>query len=184
MIDLTPYIVPVLGPIAVILIQSYFVKSRKDQARLDETTGDQILEYGKGMKSLPLIAAVVVAVLVFVLLYARPVTKENAGDFSLVVGLLTVPWILAAIIFYGVHHRITKDGIQKGSPWSKGFFVRWDEIEEVYFNGTNFIVSTPKGKIGFHLYLTGLNAFARAVRDRLPEAKWTKAREQINSMLS
>jgi hypothetical protein len=172
-------------PLVVMMTLGYLYSSRKTRSRRDMKSGDLILEYGIAFKSLPIVVALVWAVLVPIVLHDDPIGPENLAVFLMVVVVVVVPLVIVTIEAFGVSHRISQKGIEKRSPWSRSWFVEWSEIREVSFSGAmqRFAVECPQGKLRLSFYLNGLKDFADALCANVAREKWRQAEAQLNLLL-
>ncbi|HEV1994542.1 MAG TPA: PH domain-containing protein [Candidatus Acidoferrum sp.] len=173
-----------IAPIAVMVVLSFLLKNRRERARREGGSGVLVLEYGRAVKSVPILVAVAWTILIPIVLHDDPIRRENLPAFLLLVVLITVPLVVVTIEAFGVAHRIREDGIEKRSPWSSHRMIKWEDIREISFSGAMqwFVVSNPHGKLRLHLYLNGLKDFADAVRAKVPKETWAKAEAHLKNL--
>ena len=82
------------------------------------------------------------------------------------------PWV-AFIQFTKVGHEVTSTGIRKGSPWSRSFFARWDEVESVSYSyfWDSYIIRTAKGTIRMRAFLDGITFLLEMVSENVSPEK-------------
>lgn len=146
--------------------------------RRDRLSGDRILEYGSGARIIAVALGMfpVPILLGATRLFTDVRSLETEGRTWLVIlaffFLFSLPF---SIEFFGVSHRLTRDGIHKGSPWSRKFFANWDSIlsarYSVSFEG--YIVKTMKGTIRLSRYLRGVGEFLDALAQHVPPDRLT-----------
>lgn len=178
------YLIALVVPAVVALALGVLWKSRKDRARRDPASAALVLEYGGAVKSVPVLVAAAWAVLVPIVIHDDPIRRENLPAFLLLALLIAVPLAVTAIEAFGVAHRVTPGGIEKRSPWSRRATIEWANVAEISFSrGMQwFVVCDATNKIRLHLYLNGLEDFARAVRERVPAEKWTQAKTALDGL--
>ena len=144
--------------------------------RRDKLSGELILEYGSGAR---IIAVALGMFPVPILLGAtrlftdvRPLETEGRAWLVILAFffLFSLPF---SIEFFGVSHRLTRDGIHKGSPWSRKFFANWDSILLVRYSVSfeGYIMKTMKGTIRLSRYLRGIGEFLEALAQHVPQER-------------
>jgi len=154
----------------------YLMSTSKGRARRG-TAGEIVMEYGKAWKAVPIVAGVVWTILLVLLTLDSP---PKTGDLPAIAGILAiivVTLLPTTMELYGVSHRITSNGIQKHTPWSRDLTLRWNEVRSVSYNiGMNwYVVEGAAGSVRISRYIDGLNDFAEAIRTNLPAMKWSQA---------
>ena len=152
------------------------------RARRDLTSGELILEYGWGAKSLALFLLAIPTVATLGL--TKGLTDLQGVDWGFILVFFGIFLSFAGpglIEFFGVSHRLTPQGIRKGSPWSRKFFARWDEIRGISYSLSfdGFVLQTPRGKIRVSRYLSGLEDFVLAIWRNVPENLWPGADARV-----
>jgi hypothetical protein len=170
--------------IALTMLMEWFILSRrKRHSRRSQSTWELLLDYNKVLKGFA-----VIGVGFYMFLFATTLLYDWRNFVaSAVVSILLFAFVglpafgLFIETFY-VEHVISRFGISKKSPWSKGFFCPWSSIESIMFSASAqcFIIRSKEGRIRLHMYLNGLEDFARAVAENVPPEKWTGAASQIN----
>lgn len=71
---------------------------------------------------------------------------------------------------HGVSYRVTDDGLEKRSPWSKNFTARWPDVTRVSYNQTlnQFVVDTTAGPARVGGFLNGLGDLRAALERHVP----------------
>jgi len=102
--------------------------------------------------------------------------------------LIFILCILCLLPFYYVIETqfrspiVTTKGVANRSPWSRRFFLRWDDIELVSFTtlmGNEFILKSRKGNIRIICILMNLDKFAKALMENVPREKWVKVEKKL-----
>jgi hypothetical protein len=95
----------------------------------------------------------------------------------LVLVLITIaafapPWIVY-VDAMGSACQVGPEGISKISPWTKGFFARWDDVESVsYVEWTNsYTVRTRLGIIRIGSAMEGIDFFEKTIARNVPAAR-------------
>ncbi|MBE0446780.1 MAG: hypothetical protein IBX64_01525 [Actinobacteria bacterium] len=170
-------------------------KIGKPKARRDRLSGDLILEYSALNSAGKRVGIIVLIVLAITLPLYFVITEFLKGERSLSLLLMVVPVTMATVQaqreitrYFGSSYRIMRGGIKR-QIWSKELFIRWDEVDSVYFSagfprpGSCFTITSSKGTIRVPLELDGLQDFAKSVKDNLPFEKWRKAEKHIDGLL-
>jgi hypothetical protein len=134
----------------------------KGPPRTDSDSGELILEYGGGAKALAIVlGAFPLPIVLGAVLTDFSTFEAEARAWLVVVGLFFLFSLPFTIELFGVSHRLTNEGIRKGSPWSRKFFVRWEEFSSVKYSGVyeGYVVRTGKGTIRLSSYLRGIAEF-------------------------
>lgn len=110
--------------------------------------------------------------------------RELESTWPILVGVmlgLGIPSLLLAVETVTTAHRLSHDGIHKHSPWSRDFFLGWEEVGSIKYSFAlrRFVISSHKGKIRLDILLNGLQDFAQFVLTRVEREAWVKAAAQI-----
>jgi hypothetical protein len=177
----------IAGGTAAMLTISFLLATRRGEA---ERAGDaHVIRYGPAWRALTLILAP---------------TPIGVGVFAFVVppkpDEVWIPWVMAGgflaliaplvIEVFGVGHRLTDEGIERVTPWSKRVFVRWQDVTSVRLNPVMswFVVTGREGaRVRLSFYLSGIGTFTRMVLENVaPEAYAgnTLTRRQLEMLAS
>ncbi len=130
--------------------------------RRDSQAGELVLEYGLGAKALAVtLGAFPLPIVVGAVLTDFSSFQAETHTWFVIVGFFFLFSLPFTIELFGVHHGLTDRGIRKGSPWSKRFFVQWDEVSSVKYSSLyeGYVVRTSKGTIRLSSYLPGIGEF-------------------------
>ncbi len=189
--DLSYIITMAIAGFLALLFQIFILKLRKDRARRDVKSGELILEYGRGFRILMSVTSLILPALILIMMIIQ---SKGFQDLEPLKELVEKWHIFAILLFFtvgipmpvlmelwGVAHRISKEGIQKGSPWSKDFFLRWGDIRSITYSGLPewLVIDSSGGTIRISIYLNGLGDLALAIQENVPEWKWSKVKEQL-----
>ncbi len=93
----------------------------------------------------------------------------------------SVAWY-SLIVVLGARYRVTAQGIEKHSPWSSDFHVRWKEITNIrhseLIHGPVFYIETTKGRMRMARDMQGVVSFLAILAQNVPREKW-KGAEQL-----
>jgi hypothetical protein len=148
--------------------------------------GAYVIDYG-WMTWFALLSALALASLFIFAFLFRP--AEPGTDIVpyaiLAMAIYMLPWLMfveGAFTWYAVN----KDGIDKHSAWSRRKFLRWDEVYSISFSPVNqwFVIKGSGGTVRLHMYLDGLDRFAKAVKGHVAPEYWPSAKEEIERLAS
>ena len=151
------------APLAVVLVLAYLMRRQKREARTEGS--DFVLEYGARFRALAIaVGAVWTALFVFLFIESPP-KADDVPAMLLLIALATGTVVPYVVTVYGVSYRLTDDGFEKRSPWSKNFTVRWSEVRRVSFNQTlnQFVIDTTAGRARVGGYVNGLGDLRAAL---------------------
>jgi hypothetical protein len=167
------------------LIEALIMSRRKKSARRSESTGELLLDYSKALKGFA-----VFGVGVYFFFFAMSMMADwptltayvvMAVAMTLTIGLAAFALLIESSC---VEYGISRKGIRKKSPWSRDFFCPWSEIESIAFSASSqwFVIKSKEGKMRLHMYLSGLEDFAKTVMENVPPEKWAGAASQIDML--
>ncbi len=168
------------------IIEALILSRRKRSAQRSESTGELLLDYNKGLRGFAVFGVGFYFFFFAISLMADwpslTAAVVMAVAISIAIGLPSFALLVEATC---VEYGISRYGIRKKSPWSRDFFCPWLSIESIVFSASSqwFVIKSKEGKIRLHMYLSGLEDFARAVMENVPPEKWAGAASQM-SMLS
>jgi len=150
-----------IGHILFFLGLYYFQKMSKPHARIDIKTKELIIEYNSMMKFIAIILYFFFTGLLLIIVAIAKPSPYIPIIFAFFFTLFTVLPGSILIETFGVSHRLSKKGIYKHSPWSKDFFVNWNEIEKIISREIHgqYFVKTKKGMIRFSHTMDGIIDF-------------------------
>jgi len=167
------------------IIEALILSRRKKSARRSESTGELLLDYNTALKSLGVFGVGLYFFFLALTLIAdwpSPTgTVVMAVAMTITIGLPTFALLIESSC---VEYGISRNGVRKKSPWSRDFFCPWSEMESIIFSASSqwFVIRSKEGKIRLHMYLSGLEDFAKAVMENVPTDRWTKAASQMNML--
>jgi len=169
------------APLVVVAVLAYLMRRQISAARTN-AAGEFVLEYGNAWRVAGMIVAAAWTGLFIFLFISQPPKKDDIPAMLLLVALatgLTLPYIVTV---YGVAYRLTAEGFQKHSPWSRDFEVRWHEIKRVSFNDTlgQFVLETTAGTARVSRFLNGMRDFRDSLQKNVPEQTWAPARKSLD----
>jgi hypothetical protein len=128
-------------------------------------------------------------IFILALIIAFPDTADQSGmtiegvAFSYVSFFLLLSlsgWI--ALISYFLKYRLTPEGIEKISYFSKTAIIRWDEIEKISYDeilGPFITIYGKKQKFRVHLSMNGIPYLSTYIMKKIPEERWKSAHAVI-----
>jgi hypothetical protein len=161
----------VVGGTAAVLTISFLLATRRGEA---QRAGDaHVVRYGWAWRALTLVLAPTPLGVGVLALVVPPKPDEAWIPWALAGGFLALIVPLVVEVF-GVGHRLTDDGIERVTPWSRRVFVKWADVTSVRFNAVAswFVVTGREGeRVRLSFYLSGVGTFARLVLEKVaPEA--------------
>jgi hypothetical protein len=169
------------APLAVVLVLSYLLRHQEQGAR-QIGTGALALEYGTPWKIVGIAVGAAWTAIFAYLTIESPPTPDDVPAMLMLIGLATGTLVPYVVTVYGVSYRLTEQGIQKRSPWSRNFAVAWHDVTAVTFNQTlgQFIVDTKAGRIRISRFLNGLRDLRAALQRHVDEARWSAAKKYLD----
>jgi len=143
---------------------------RRIRFHSEASEADDIIAYGWSLKGF--VVAVALAWVVLFLVTSRGLQNLSGwipSSFAIVgiiVFALVLPLWATSVEFFGAEYHLTPGGIRKHSPWTRNFFVQWDEIRSVKHvpTGQYTVIRTEKGKIRIHDWTFGKGELFEALR--------------------
>ncbi|HYT00762.1 MAG TPA: hypothetical protein VEO20_08875 [Thermoplasmata archaeon] len=147
---------------------------RRKRFHSEASEADEIMAYGWAWKGF--VVGVALAWSVLFLVTSRGLQNlsgwipSNFAIVGIIIVALVLPLWATAVEFFGAEYQLTPGGIRKHSPWTRNFFVRWDEIRSVKYvpTGQYTVIRTEKGKIRIHDWISGKGQLFEALRQGLP----------------
>ena len=167
-----------LTPIVTELVFASVLSRRRDQARKDPRTGELVLEYGRSVRRVPFAAGLFWAVfLPLIVLWQGFPAGEDLVWLAFIMAFVATPLAALTVETHGVQHRVSEVGFQKGSPWSRDYFLPWPEVQRISFNrnASGYVIRSWRGKIRISMVLDGLQDFLHIARRNVPPDRWQNA---------
>jgi hypothetical protein len=152
--------------------------------------GAHMLVYSWKLTWTAIIGAIVLAsMIILVAASADPVEYSQTGEdfatgavmmMSFFVILVWPMFIESTFSWFVIDSR----GIDSHSAWRRRLFLPWDEVESITVGNKGFVIKGKKGIIRLQPYLVGLDRFAKAVKELVPEERWTPVKETIELLAS
>jgi hypothetical protein len=118
---------------------------------------------------------------------SEDVWSRSTSDLAILVSVCF--FLLASIAWYsltlviGARYRVTAKGIEKHSPWSTSFSVRWEEITNIrhseLLHGPIFYIETTKGRMRMARDMQGVVSFLAVLAQNVPQNRWKGAEKLV-----
>ncbi len=131
--------------------------------------------------------------IIFFLVYSelqamsKEVLSDPTNDLAILTSLCFL--LLASVAWYflivvvGARYRVTAQGIEKHSPWSTNFSVRWEEIKGIrhseLLHGPVFYIETTRGEMRMARDMQGVVSFLAILAQNVPRKKWKGAENLV-----
>jgi hypothetical protein len=171
--------------VAVTMILFWILFSLAGSRKIESAGAIAVMEYGKGLRVLALIAALspptLLATLMWQLLWRNAERMAIAGGslflLSVFGGLLLIEIVRVRIV-------VTEDGITRYSPWTGTASVKWGDIRGVRWSPYNrwFVLRTGVATIRVSRSLEGIDTFAATLRRRVAAEHWVQVSEELNEV--
>ena len=160
------------------LIEWLLLRSRRPHGRRDIVTGETILEYGRGLRTVTILGTSFFAFLgVIATGAADPSTPISDREMWIALVLL-LPWLVVFIALgaelFLAYVKVGNGAIARHSPWKGDLSLAWEEIESVQYSTFNrwYVLRSPRGKIRVSSYLSGIDDFVEVATERVSPDRW------------
>jgi hypothetical protein len=169
--------------VAVTMILFWLLFALAGARKIEPAGAIVVMEYGKGLRVLALIAALspptLLATVMWHLLWRNAERMAMAGGslflLSVLGGLLLIEIVRVRIV-------LTEDGITRYSPWTGTVSVKWNDIKSVRWSSYNrwFVLRTDAATIRVSRSLEGIEVFADTIRRKVAAERWVQVSEELN----
>jgi hypothetical protein len=141
--------------------------------------GDLLFRHGPLLRGFSLFAAFGVPLAVTVLVFFKP--PKDDGDVWAIIGIYSLFGVISAPLLWESMRFalvVSPEGLDCCSPWRRGRFLAWDEVQDVSYSATSswFVIQATDGwKFRVPILVPGLTHFLEACERHLPVAALTGA---------
>lgn len=162
-----------------------FVATHRAAARVDQESGDLLLDIPFAFKASSLLVLLTGSIIAYFNLFGVGPKLVGTRIFGLLFLIFIVWPKLFTIVILNDTYTLDGAGIRWRRAWRHDVSFTWDEVTSLHYSRLldMFAIRSDSKIMWLPVHLNGIKVFAETVSKRMPAAKWIKAKRKVDELL-